>query len=170
MSTNSLRGPDDVMLDIIRDLRGYSPLAAALEGTVSYSESYGDDYAGSDTTDRVFVGPPGRPQEHPIEVVVSPVYDGSTHLGAGVNRTYRVQVTIQASKKWQNAREWPILEMQQIQGHIADRMDRAATMPRHRPEGGESGTVLEPDDGERLMLTTDWRIGHTQAFQDEGNS
>lgn len=145
---SDLRGPDEVQVDIVQDLRSHDPLITQL-----------------DDPEAVYAGHPKRPQDWPVGVVITPIYAGSDHLGAGVSRAYRIQVTILATWSWWDAEDWPELEMQRILSAIADRLDRAAAMPHHRPSGGESGANIETEDGERLALSADWRIEYAQAFK-----
>lgn len=145
---SELRGPDDIQIGVVQDLRAYDALTDHL-----------------DSPKAIYAGHPKRPQDWPVGVIVTPVYDGSRHMGAGVSRTYRVQVMILVTKSWYDSQNWPSLSMQRIMSRIADRMDRANGMPNHRPEGADGGTELETQDGERMALTADWRIEHAQAFE-----
>jgi len=145
---SELQGADELLIGVIQDLRSYEKLADRLEAPQA-----------------IYAGHPNRPQDWELGITIMPVTAGSEHLGAGVSRNYRVQVTLLATWGWWDDQNWPMLEMQRVMSRVADRMDRANSMPNHRNAGTDAGAAVETEDGERMALSADWLITHAQTFE-----
>jgi hypothetical protein len=144
MSTT--RGASDVLWSVVIDLRGYQPLVDRLPERQAIYQSYVADNYG-----------------YPIEVTISPVFDGSTPHRGVIERSYRVQVTVKATYSWREEIDRQpgtdsTLALLEILDRVGDRLDRAPGI-RETALGGEgSPDPMFMDDG-RLAVVGDWRLG-----------
>ena len=143
--SSSKRGVADVLRSVVIDLRSHRPLVDQLPHPAAI-------YQAQVTESRDF----------PVEVTISPVYEGSSPHRGMTERNYRVQATVKATYGWREARDSEVgsdslLAMYEILDEVANRLDRAPGIPE-TSQGGEGGpNPMEMDDG-RLAVIGDWRL------------
>lgn len=148
--THTTRGLSDVLEDVVADLRTTSGVTDHLE-----------------SPEAIFEGHPAHGGDYPLEVAITPVFDGSSvHRGA-VTRTYRVQVTVTTTKRWRDARAGeagttPTTAMLDVLSAVADRLEAGGGSPE-APLGAEGGVSPLPgsEPGGRMAISDDWRLRGT---------
>lgn len=140
------RGLEDVLEDVVRDLRTYDPLLARLP-----------------EAEAVYEGLPQEDRDYPVSVTITPIYDGSENYHGQSKRVdYRVQVTVTATDKWRREKDresgtTAMSAQYAILDDVADRLDQARGS-QELPLGSETGPTPQPMESGRVAVIGDWRI------------
>lgn len=143
-----MRGLADVQRDLITELRANTELVGLLP----------DEQA-------IYQGYRTREPDYGVSVTLTPVYDGSTRHRGATTRTYRLQLSIDASYGWRETKDSEagtdgLLEMNKIFDAAAETLDDASGLQEY-PEGAEGGPgIIEDDDG-GLRIVEDWIVSGT---------
>lgn len=147
-------GQDDLLYDVVRDLRGYTRLVNRLPDRQSIFQTYR-------TIEDI-------EHEYPIWIAIQPAYEAPTHQGAATRRTFRLQATLTTEVEWREAQDRTAgtnatMEMGEIMSLIADRMEVACAIPSLSLLDGGGGGSFQPGEGGRLAIVNDWPFQITQT-------
>lgn len=140
-----MRGTADVLKSVIQDLRGHQPLVDLLPERQAIYQAIVSESRG-----------------YPIEVTVSPVFEGSTPHRGITQRNYRIQVTVKSTYGWREQQDNTVgtdghLAMYEILDTVGERLDRAPGIPETAQGGAGGPDPIEMEDG-RLAVIGDWRV------------
>lgn len=145
---------DDLLYDVVRDLRTYTPLVNRLPDRKAIFQSYR-------TIEDI-------EHEYPIWIAIQPVYSAPEHQGAATQRTFRVQATLTTEVEWREDQDRTAgtnatIEMGEIMSLVADRMEVACAIPALALLSGGGGGSFQPGDSGRLAIVNDWPYQITQT-------
>jgi hypothetical protein len=142
-----MRGTANVLQSVVRDLRQHQPLVDLLPNgdRNAIYQSFVMDNRG-----------------FPVEVTVSPVFEGSTPHRGILQRDYRVQVTVKATGSWRQEMDATsgtnsTLWLHEILTEVANRLDRAPGI-EETAQGGEGSPQPRLMEDGRLGMIGDWLV------------
>ena len=133
------------MGDIEADLRAHDPLLALLPGGA----------------DAIYEAHPAEDTDEPAAVILSVISDNSTP-GRGVHeKTWRIQVTVKASRPWREAQSaGGTRAMRRVMDTVGDVLGSRSPISGQNEigEGSEGGSQAEAMEGGYLAIANDWRV------------
>lgn len=139
------KNANDISEEILIDLRSNSDLVDLLPGG----------------QDAIYESHPAEKTDEPVAIILWVVSDVSSPGRAVHEKSWRIQITVKASRPWRESQSSPGLRnMQYIMGHVHNVLDRMDDY-HEVGHGSAGGTDPQELEGRYLAIANDWRItGH----------
>lgn len=168
---------EDLLVDLRSDTSLLATLSSANDLGGDYGDTYGEHYGGvnADVTNAIQLFQQTRDPFQPVSgqrfdvvVVVGAVTETTQSHNTARSRTWRLQANVAGRQQWRRERDatpgtTAVLDLAEIMGRVADRLDVAAPVRSGVPEGSAGSPIpLEDDDDSSLTMTQQWLVSHTQ--------